>query len=113
MPVPGRVRLLPTRTLAAQSTALEKDSTAKPVVVPFELLKSRHMAVQVKINGKGPYRLIFDTGAPTNLINNKLAKEAGVIKKGDKTPGLPLFAMPGAKTIDTLEVGGVKLERCR
>jgi hypothetical protein len=80
----------------------------KPVVVPFELLKSRHMAVQVKINGKGPYRLIFDTGAPTNLINNKLAKEAGVIKKDDK-PALPLFGMSGAKVIDVLEVGDVKL----
>ena len=52
------------------------------------------MAVQVKINGKGPYRLIFDTGAPTNLINNKLAKEAGVIdQEGRQGPRLPLFGM--------------------
>ena len=82
---------------------------AKPVVVPFELLKSRHMAVEVKVNGKGPYRLIFDTGAPTNLINNKLAKDAGVLKK-DAKPGL-MFGMAGAKTMDTLEVGGVRLEK--
>ncbi len=82
----------------------------KPIVVPFELLKSRHMAVQVKINGKGPYRLIFDTGAPTNLINNKLAKEAGVLQK-DAKPAMPLFGMGGAKVLDTLEVGGVKLEK--
>jgi len=25
----------------------------KPVVIPFELLKSRHMAIQVKVNDKG------------------------------------------------------------
>jgi hypothetical protein len=83
----------------------------KPIVVPFELLKSRHMAVQVKINGKGPYRLIFDTGAPMNLINNKLAKEAGVLGKDAKAAGGSLFGLGGAKVMDTLEVGDVKLEK--
>jgi membrane-associated protease RseP (regulator of RpoE activity) len=73
-------------------------------------MKSRHMAIMVKINGKGPYRLIFDTGAPTNLINNKIAKDAGVLKKDDK-PAFQLFGMGGAKVIDTLEVGDVKLEK--
>ncbi len=81
----------------------------KPIVVPFELLKSRHMAIEVKINGKGPYRLIFDTGAPTNLINNKIAKDAGVLAN-DAKGGLPFGAMMGAKTIKTFAVGGVKLE---
>lgn len=88
------------------NTADEK----KAIVVPFELLKSRHMAVEVKINGKGPYRLIFDTGAPTNLINNKLAKESGVMKKGDK-PSLPLFGMSGAQTMESLEIGGVQMAK--
>jgi hypothetical protein len=82
----------------------------KPIVIPFELLKSRHMAIQVKINDKGPYRLIFDTGAPTNLVNNKVAKDAGLLTKEDKG-GLPLFgAAPAAKTIKKLQIGDVKLE---
>lgn len=96
---------------APVATAEDKaKADAKPVVVPFELLKSRHMAVQVKINGNGPYRLIFDTGAPTNLINNKLAKEAGVLKKDDK-PAIAMFGLGGAKVINTLEVGDVKLDK--
>jgi hypothetical protein len=95
---------------AADKTAEEKKKLdEKPVTVPFELLKSRHMAVMVKVNGKGPYKLIFDTGAPTNLVNNRLAKDAGVTKKGDK--GGLMFGMGGAKTMDTLEIGGVKLEK--
>jgi Aspartyl protease/PDZ domain len=98
-------------SLLAQAPPAEKKPDGKPIVVPFELLKSRHIAVEVMVNGKGPYRLIFDTGAPTNLINNKVAKEAGVSKKDDKGTGLPLFGMAGAKTIDTLEVGGVKMEK--
>jgi len=88
----------------------EQTGDDKPIVVPFELLRSRHMAVQVKVNGKGPYRLIFDTGAPTNLINNKLAKEAGVLKKDEK-PAIPLFGMGGAKVLDSLEISGAKLEK--
>lgn len=83
----------------------------KPVVVPFELLSSRHMAVQVKVNGKGPYRLIFDTGAPMNLVNNKLAKDAGVIDPKAKRPAIPLFGAMGQHEIKTLEVGGAKLEK--
>src|SRR5262249_30605019 len=45
----------------------EKKEETKPVVVPFETLPSGHMTVMVKLNGKGPYKLIFDTGAPTLL----------------------------------------------
>ena len=87
---------------------LKKDD--KPVVVPFELLKSRHMAIQVKINGKGPYRVIFDTGAPTNLVNNKIAKAAGLTSKDDRG-GLALFgAAPTPKTIKKLEIGDLVLE---
>jgi hypothetical protein len=87
---------------------LKKDD--KPIVIPFELLKSRHMAIQVKVNDKGPYRVIFDTGAPTNLVNNKLAKEAGLVDKKDKG-GVMLFGgMPTPKTIKKFEVGDLVLE---
>jgi hypothetical protein len=81
---------------------------AAPIKVPFELLKSRHMAVQVMINGKGPYRLIFDTGAPVNLLNNRVAKESGVLPKDFKRPPFALFGSAGNFKIDMLELGGVK-----
>jgi hypothetical protein len=69
------------------------------------------MAVQVKLNGKGPYRLIFDTGAPMNLINNRIAKDAGVLDPKAKRPALPIFGAMGQHEVKTLEVGGVKLEK--
>ena len=101
--------------LAAPVVAQEPKAADKPkaeaIVVPFELLSSRHMAVQVKLNGKGPYRLVFDTGAPMNLINNKIAKESGVIDAKTKRPGFaPFGAMPNAQTVKVLEVGPAKLE---
>jgi hypothetical protein len=95
--------------LAAEPKTAEKD--AKPTVVPFELLSSRHMAVQVKLNGKGPYRLVFDTGAPMNLINNKIAKDSGVLNAKSKTPSFTLFGAMGAHEVKTLEIGNVKIEK--
>jgi membrane-associated protease RseP (regulator of RpoE activity) len=56
----------------------EGPKEARPVVVPFELLASKHMAVKIKVNGKGPYRVIFDTGAPVTVLSNAVAKEAGL-----------------------------------
>lgn len=104
---------------AAPSAALAQDPPAadkaepKPVTVPFELLRSRHMAIQVKLNGKGPYRLIFDTGAPFNVINNRIAKDSGVVNAKGKQSGLGgfgMFGMAGQHEVKTLETGGAKLE---
>src|SRR5438093_1130642 len=81
----------------------------KPVVVPFELLRSGHMAVDVKVNSKGPFKLIFDTGAPITLVNNKLAKEAGLLK-GLPKPAFTLFGSMGEVKIKDLEVGGAKTD---
>lgn len=80
----------------------------KPVKVPFELLKSGHMAVKAKVNGKGPYRLIFDTGAPTMLVSSKVAKEAEVLGKDAQKPPIAIFGMMGQAAIKSIEIGGVK-----
>jgi hypothetical protein len=65
------------------------------------------MAVQVKVNGKGPYRLIFDTGAPVTLVNNKVAKAAGLLKNAP-TSLLSLFGTAGEVKIKDLQVGEQK-----
>jgi hypothetical protein len=92
---------------------LRADDAAKPeaITVPFELLKTKHIAVQVKINDKGPYRLIFDTGAPITLLNTKIGKEAGIIKKGQKKPFFSLFNAAGPTKIDKVEIGELKAEK--
>ena len=85
----------------------------KVVTVPFEMLQadkliSGHLAVQVRINGKGPYRLVFDTGAPVILLSTRVGKEAGLIgpKGNAKANGL----LPGQVKVGKLEVGGVVAE---
>jgi len=63
------------------------------------------MAVDVKINGKGPYKLIFDTGAPVSLLNTKTAEAAGV-EFPEEVQALPLFGKVGQGKIKKMEVGG-------
>jgi hypothetical protein len=94
-------------TVARADTPAKADIAAKPVVVPFELLKSGHMTVQVKVNGKGPYRLIFDTGAPITLLNNKIARDAGLLKNMQQ-PLFSFFGNMGEVKVKELQVGGQK-----
>jgi hypothetical protein len=94
---------------AEPETKPKVSSETKPVVVPFELLKSRHMAIKAKVNGKGPYRLIFDTGAPVTLLSVKIGKDTGLLKNAPQ----PLFAPFGPTAevkLDTLEVGNLKVK---
>ena len=44
--------------------------------VPFELLNN-HIYLQVKLNGKGPFRLLCDTGG-ANIVTPELAKQLGL-----------------------------------
>jgi hypothetical protein len=51
---------------------------AKPVEIPYRLTDTKHVLVRAKLNGKGPYNFILDTGAPAVFIPKKLAKTLGV-----------------------------------
>jgi hypothetical protein len=87
-----------------------KEEAAKPQVVKFDLVTSGHFIVKAKINGHGPYNLIFDTGAPTSLITPKVAKEADLLKGASDKPIIPLFGMAGTVKIKDFQVGEVKAE---
>ncbi len=96
--------------LCVSSPAVRSDEKpAAPAQVPFEMLKSQHMAVQVKVNGKGPYRLIFDTGAPVTLLSNKVAKEAGVFPEKFKGSPFAFFGSQGQFKIKELQMGDLKV----
>ncbi len=96
--------------LALLVSPLYAGEHAKSFTVPFETIKTQHMVVSVKINGNGPYRLIFDTGAPDSLVNNRLAKDAGLFPKDFKKPPFALFGASGHFKIKTLEAGDLKAE---
>ncbi len=85
---------------APPATATEKGKVA---TVPFEMLPSNHMVVRAKLNGKGPFRLVFDLGAPITLLSNNASEAAGVVDKNARKS--MLFAMRGESEVGTLQVG--------
>jgi Aspartyl protease len=44
------------------------------VIVPMQDMEGRPV-VDLKINGKGPYRFVLDTGASTTIVNEELSRE--------------------------------------
>lgn len=48
--------------------------------LPFELVNN-HIYVEVRLDGKGPFRLLFDTGG-ANIVTPDLAKELGLEAQG-------------------------------
>ncbi len=75
------------------------DGGADRTVMPFTLINN-HVYGQATIDGKGPYRFIFDTGG-VNLVTPTLAKTLGLATKGQ-------FAGSGAGE-GTMEVGFTKV----
>lgn len=53
------------------------------VEVPFRLTVSKHLMVRAKINGKGPFNFILDTGAPALFFTEEVAAKAGVKQEND------------------------------
>lgn len=102
-------RFIPCILVLAALVVPAQAADVKPVVVPFEMLPTGHMTVMVKINGKGPYKLIFDTGAPMVLLNNKIAKETNLLKDVKK-PLISLFGTMGDVKVPELQVGDQKIE---
>ena len=63
----------------ARSDEPAKDS--KPVVVPYRLTDTQHVLVRVKINGKGPFNFIVDTGCPVLIVSTPVAKKIGLAQE--------------------------------
>lgn len=59
-------------------TAPKGKAEAKAIRVPFRLTPVKHILVRAKINGKGPFNFILDTGAPALFVVPKVCKKAGV-----------------------------------
>jgi len=71
--------------------------------IPYRLTDTKHILVRTKINGKGPFNMILDTGAPAVFLAKPVAKKAGV----NVDP-------KGWGAIDTFEIeGGLKVDKVK
>jgi hypothetical protein len=71
--------------------------------VPFELLNN-HIYAEVKVNGKGPFRFIFDTGGH-DLLTPETAQALGV-----KSEGQAAGTGAGEDVVNTSFAGGVSFQ---
>ncbi|WP_165246870.1 PDZ domain-containing protein [Paludisphaera soli] len=72
--------------------------------VPYRLTDTNHFLVRVRINGKGPFNFLVDSGAPALYVATETAAKIGIAppEKGFWTP------------IDSLEIeGGARLEKVK
>src|SRR5918996_752957 len=68
--------------LAAPAFAFAQESEkTKPAIVPYRLTDTQHVLVRIKLNGKGPFNFVVDTGCPVLVINTPVAKKAGLEEK--------------------------------
>jgi hypothetical protein len=75
----------------------------KTYQVPYRLSKTQHILVRAKINGKGPFNFILDTGAPALFVATRAAKAGGVEPDKD-----------GWGTFDKFEIeGGVPVPKAK
>jgi membrane-associated protease RseP (regulator of RpoE activity) len=80
-----------------------KKADLRTFQVPYRLSDVNHVVVRVKLNGKGPFNFVVDTGAPFLFIFTDVAKQAGVDPDKD-----------GRGTFDRFEIeGGIVIEKAK
>lgn len=82
--------------------AVDRAPPVQAYQVPYSLTAAKHVLVRVKVNGKGPFNLILDTGAPVLILAKKVAEPLG------------LDVTNNWATLDRLSIeGGVELEKAQ
>ena len=74
--------------LATAVVAFAVDTPRDPQVgksfrVPYKVTATNHFLVRVRINGKGPFNFLVDTGAPALYVGTEAAKAAGLVEAKD------------------------------
>src|SRR5262249_6860365 len=68
---------------------------AKVFQVPYRLTNTNHVLVRAKINGKGPYNFILDTGAPALFVSPAISEKLGIEPNKQGWGVLPSFEIEG------------------
>ncbi len=115
------VILLPNYML---SQNIKLDLKGKEVNIPVDLSTQRPI-ITLNINGKGPYKFIFDTGAGRNFIDEELSKELKLEVIGKDpigSPGtnrqvmsnrviIPQISVPNALTSNNISMNTMPLRK--
>lgn len=94
---------------AISPSAARIEAPPAGIALPMQDLKGRPV-VEVKVNGKGPFTFIFDSGASSTVFSDTLVKELNI----PQPEGMRAMASGGSQpitihTVESLGVGGMKL----
>ena len=83
------------------------------IEVPFEFIHNQ-VVIQVKINGKGPFNMLLDTGTDPSAIDLATARDIGLKlgSKGHQGSGGGTDVNPGYETrLPVVEIGARQMPR--
>ena len=88
-----------------------REAAAQSHSAPMELLHTGHIAVQVRVNGQGPFRLILDTGSPLTFISMHTARQLGLLPPQQGKPAAAgSLAIGGQVVLKSLSVGQTEIK---
>ena len=70
--------------LALASLAPAPADAGRAYKVPYRLTDTNHFLVRVRLNGKGPFNFLVDTGAPALYVATETAKKIGLKPDADE-----------------------------
>jgi hypothetical protein len=85
--------------LATSLGADEPKKKTETYQIPYRLTPTMHVLVRAKINGKGPFNFIVDTGAPILLVSTPVGKKLGLKPDAKGWTTLDRFEMEGGAAL--------------
>jgi len=77
----GLISQIPSGALRADETAPLPREVRTRFEIPYRLTDTKHVLVRVRLNGKGPFNFIIDTGAPALIMSEKISEKTGVVNE--------------------------------
>lgn len=96
----GLILIAPGRAADPAPDSKPKARPEARAEVPYRLTDTKHVMVRVKLNGKGPFNLILDTGAPAVFITKAVAKKAKVETDSTGWVNFDSFVLEGGLKVD-------------
>ncbi len=76
-----------------------KQAKSEVFQVPYRLTATQHVLVRAKINGKGPFNFILDTGAPALFVSTAVGKKLALTADKSGWATLDRFALEGGAVV--------------
>lgn len=88
--------------LLPASSAFAEETRGRPgesFQIPYKLTNTKHVLVRVKLNDKGPFNFIIDTGAPALFVATRVGKQIGIKPDGNGWGTFDRFEIEGGAVL--------------